>query len=207
MPFPIGYKLSIFESFKLFNICWCNNEIKFFCSLTFFAATNVRCRTSLLQTSRRNNLDAILILNILAPCYEFKLIIIDGWWNITTYTCITWWKIKIVNDLWPLILSNLPYLQNHQAINSIFSLFSLLRKKNGETKSGEDYYVIQKHSKPSIFVIFQNARGRSWTKIIILKRMFFRRSLKNRFPEKSISRKVDSQINRQFFKHSKTLVQ
>ena len=69
-PFPIGYKLSIFESFKLFNICWCNNEIKFFCSLTFFAATNVRCRTSLLQTSRRNNLDAILILNILTPCYK-----------------------------------------------------------------------------------------------------------------------------------------
>ena len=73
-PFPIGYKLSIFESFKLFKICWCNNEIKFFCSLTFFAATNVRCRTSL-WTSRRNNLDAILriyqLFNILTPCFNY----------------------------------------------------------------------------------------------------------------------------------------
>ena len=64
--------------------------------------------------------------------------------------------MKNNDDLWPFVLSNLPYLQNHQAINSIFSLFSLLRKKNGETKSGEEYYVILKHSKPSIFFIFQN---------------------------------------------------
>ena len=54
-------------------------------------------------------------------------------------------------------------IYNHQAVNIFFPFFTV-KIKNCETKSWEEYYVIQKHSKSSIFFILDDLpHGRSWT--------------------------------------------